>query len=303
MKFASYNRWRTLCTVRNICFNKSFKRDCTIWRGIPNLKVWWKKWSDWTSRVGQNIRLRLPVLFGIRIRIHPNASDSATMISHPSNFMQCLSVGTLLSNLWGSFNSSKDELRQLNFLFKLILLKKTKERRNSSWKSKKMCFQTTVNYLTKRKLSVSHSTEKPHRLSNNGTPKLMERQSLWNAKVYGGKLLTTWQKIVRFFLFSGTIDSQALIPVDYSSFADAHDSLSESSAKVSCDQTKRQEMKQGSDVVLTEPRITIARSSSIQRGVIPVIRKQRSKFRMLRLDIWSHRPICDFNLKEFSRFW
>jgi len=107
---------------------------------------------------------------------------------------------------------------------------------------------------------------------------------------------------VRFFLFSGTIDSQALIPVDYSSFADAHDSLSESSAKVSCDQTKRQEMKQGSDVVLTEPRITIARSSSIQRGVIPVIRKQRSKFRMLRLDIWSHRPICDFNLKEFSRF-
>ena len=84
----------------------------------------------------------------------------------------------------------------------------------------------------------------------------------------------------------------------YSSFADARNSASESSAKVSCNQTNVQETKQRSDVVLTEPRKTIARSSSIQRGVVSFIRKKRSKFRMLRLDIWSHRPICDFNFKK-----
>jgi len=33
----------------------------------PILGVWCKKWSNWTSGVGQKIRLRLPVLLGIRL--------------------------------------------------------------------------------------------------------------------------------------------------------------------------------------------------------------------------------------------
>jgi len=40
-------------TARNLCFSKSFKRNCTISTGIPNSRVWFKKWSNWTSRVGQ----------------------------------------------------------------------------------------------------------------------------------------------------------------------------------------------------------------------------------------------------------
>jgi len=40
-------------TARNLCFNKSFKRNCTISTGIPNLGVWCEKWSNWASGVGQ----------------------------------------------------------------------------------------------------------------------------------------------------------------------------------------------------------------------------------------------------------
>jgi len=34
-------------------FGQNFKRNCTISTGIPNLGVWCKKWSNWTSGVGQ----------------------------------------------------------------------------------------------------------------------------------------------------------------------------------------------------------------------------------------------------------
>ena len=37
---------------QEICFNKSFERNCTISTGIPNLGVWCKNWSNWTSGVG-----------------------------------------------------------------------------------------------------------------------------------------------------------------------------------------------------------------------------------------------------------
>ena len=46
----------------------------TISTGIPNLGVCCKKWSNWTFGVGQKIRLRLPLLLGIRL--HPKTSDS-----------------------------------------------------------------------------------------------------------------------------------------------------------------------------------------------------------------------------------
>ena len=51
MKFGCQNEWKSWC--REICFNKSFNRNCAISTGIPNLGVWFKRWSDWTSGVGQ----------------------------------------------------------------------------------------------------------------------------------------------------------------------------------------------------------------------------------------------------------
>jgi len=51
-------------TQQEICF----KRNCSVSTGISNLGVWCKKWSNWTSGVGQKKRLRLPVLLGIRLQ-------------------------------------------------------------------------------------------------------------------------------------------------------------------------------------------------------------------------------------------
>jgi len=75
MEFGCWNQWKSWYTARNLCFNKSFKRNCTISTGC-NLWVWCKKWSNWTSGVGvgQKIRLSLPVLSGIRL--HPKTSES-----------------------------------------------------------------------------------------------------------------------------------------------------------------------------------------------------------------------------------
>jgi len=39
----------------------------------------------WTSRVGQKIRLRLPVLLGIRL--HPKTSESATLATMKQQFI------------------------------------------------------------------------------------------------------------------------------------------------------------------------------------------------------------------------
>jgi len=39
-----------------VCFNKTFKRNSTISTGIPNLGVWCKGWSNWTSGVGRRSR-------------------------------------------------------------------------------------------------------------------------------------------------------------------------------------------------------------------------------------------------------
>jgi len=48
--------------------DKSFKRNWIISTRIPNLRLWCKKLSNWTSGVGQKIRLRLPLLLGIRLQ-------------------------------------------------------------------------------------------------------------------------------------------------------------------------------------------------------------------------------------------
>jgi len=51
---------------QEICFNKVSK-ETTISTGFSNLRVWCKKRSNWTSGIGQKIRL------------HPKTSDSATL--------------------------------------------------------------------------------------------------------------------------------------------------------------------------------------------------------------------------------
>ena len=52
MKFGCWNQWKSWCTARNLCFNKIFKRSCTLSTGIPNWSVWFKKWSNWTPGIG-----------------------------------------------------------------------------------------------------------------------------------------------------------------------------------------------------------------------------------------------------------
>jgi len=47
-------------TARNLCFNKSFKRNCTISTGIPKLGVSCEKWSNWTSSVGVGQKIPTP---------------------------------------------------------------------------------------------------------------------------------------------------------------------------------------------------------------------------------------------------
>jgi len=32
-------------------FQQKFQKNCLISKGIPNLEVWWKKWSNWTYGV------------------------------------------------------------------------------------------------------------------------------------------------------------------------------------------------------------------------------------------------------------
>jgi len=49
---ATSDQWKSWCTARIICFNKSFIRNCTTSTGTSNLEVLCQKWFDWTSGVG-----------------------------------------------------------------------------------------------------------------------------------------------------------------------------------------------------------------------------------------------------------
>jgi len=64
-----------------------FKSNRTISIGIPNFRVWCKRWSNWTSGVGQKIWL--PVLLGIRL--HPKTSDSLWLRNSGFNLIATLS--------------------------------------------------------------------------------------------------------------------------------------------------------------------------------------------------------------------
>ena len=64
------------CTARNICFNKSFKRNVPFQQEFPLCDYDLKNDPNWTSEsvLDKTIRLPFPVLLGIRL--HPNTSIS-----------------------------------------------------------------------------------------------------------------------------------------------------------------------------------------------------------------------------------
>jgi len=67
---------------QEICFNKSFKRNCTVPTGIPNLRVWYDPIGHPGS--DKKIRLRLPLL--LRIRPHRKTSDSLRLRNPATKF-------------------------------------------------------------------------------------------------------------------------------------------------------------------------------------------------------------------------
>jgi len=71
-------QWKSWYTATILCFNKSFKRHCTISTGIPNLGVWCKKIIQLNFRtLGRTtIRLRHWLLVSLGIWLHPKNSDS-----------------------------------------------------------------------------------------------------------------------------------------------------------------------------------------------------------------------------------
>jgi len=71
---------------QEICFNKSFNRNCTILTGIPNLRSDVKNDPIEHLESDKKIQLRLPVLLGIRLHQKtPTAYDSnSSSDSEPS---------------------------------------------------------------------------------------------------------------------------------------------------------------------------------------------------------------------------
>jgi len=67
-----------------LCFNKSFKRNCTVSTGIHNLEYDFKNdpIGHSESKSDKKIRLRLPVLLGIRLhsKTSDSGSDSTTLV-------------------------------------------------------------------------------------------------------------------------------------------------------------------------------------------------------------------------------
>jgi len=78
-------------------FQQKFKKNVPFQQEIPNLRVWCKKWSNWTSRVGQKIWLRLPALLAIRLR--PKTSDCIWLqlrLRNPDHHDSLIGCGLLI---------------------------------------------------------------------------------------------------------------------------------------------------------------------------------------------------------------
>ena len=58
---------------QEICFNKSFKWNCTFSTGIINSRVWCTKWSNCTSRVEVGQKNRIPTLSVVSVATSPLA--------------------------------------------------------------------------------------------------------------------------------------------------------------------------------------------------------------------------------------
>jgi len=78
LKFGCENQCKSWYTARNLCFNKGFKEIVPFQQEFPILECDVKNdpighpWSE----SDKTIRLRLPVLLGIQLRLHSKTSDS-----------------------------------------------------------------------------------------------------------------------------------------------------------------------------------------------------------------------------------
>jgi len=78
---ATSNQWKSWHTARILCFNKNFKRNCTISTGISDWGVWCKKVIRLNFRSRESdkkiwLRHWLWLLVWLAIRLHPKTSDS-----------------------------------------------------------------------------------------------------------------------------------------------------------------------------------------------------------------------------------
>ena len=86
MKFGCKSQWKSWFTARNICFNKSFKRNCTISKGIPNLGLSCEKLSNWAPGARQKnptpiasvVRNPSPTP-SLRLRLRKPVADTALL--------------------------------------------------------------------------------------------------------------------------------------------------------------------------------------------------------------------------------
>jgi len=93
------SQWKSWRAARNICFSKSFKRNCTISTGIPSLRVWCEKWSNWTYGVGVEQKNPTPTRSVVR---NPNPPEN---LDSPTREMPIiLKLSVFLSGTWLFWN-------------------------------------------------------------------------------------------------------------------------------------------------------------------------------------------------------
>jgi len=100
---------------RGVQPNENFKRSRTISTGIPNLGVWCKKWSNWTSGVGVGQTNPTPTPSVVR-NLTPTPAKNLRL-RHPDRkleyYAQNGNVGIYIPS---GFKTIRDPMRKLSIL-------------------------------------------------------------------------------------------------------------------------------------------------------------------------------------------
>jgi len=123
MKFVRLTQWKSCWTARNPCFKKSFKRNCTISTGIPNLRVWFKKWSNWTSGIEVGEKNATPTPSVVR-----NPTPPKTSTPYDSNSATLVQTQLHYIRLAGNFRKGVDKI---NWVAKWSLHEKVENYRSN----------------------------------------------------------------------------------------------------------------------------------------------------------------------------